>query len=143
MLQKKVQQNQRYRARTSHSIAPGEPSRPDCRTAGIAVRSSNKPMMRAMLPSGSPRSREYSHGTAKAKSSNKSQVMRRMIWIPPLSISPSFWNPIGDAETALSHESTARLLVSNSRFILRVFHTNSFPRITKTLLILIGAGALW
>jgi hypothetical protein len=35
--------------------------------------------MRAILPSGSPRSREYSHGIAKAKSSNKNQAMRRMI----------------------------------------------------------------
>jgi glycosyltransferase involved in cell wall biosynthesis len=41
--------------------------RPACNTAGTAARSTSKPAMRAALPSRPPRSREYSHGIAKAK----------------------------------------------------------------------------
>src|SRR5271166_1797081 len=44
----------------------------------MAARSASKPTTRAMLPSGSPSSREYSQGIAKAKSSNRSQAIRRI-----------------------------------------------------------------
>src|ERR1035441_625182 len=41
--------------------------RPACRIAGTAARRTSRPAMRAALPNRPPRSREYSHGIAKAK----------------------------------------------------------------------------
>src|SRR5258708_990640 len=77
MVQKHEQQNQRKRASTSHCSAPGVRRRPARKTAGIAASSNATPAMRAILPIGSPRSREYSQGIANAKTSNRVHTTRR------------------------------------------------------------------
>src|SRR5580658_10007315 len=67
-------------------MGPGVRTRPACRTAGMAASRTMSPTMRAMLPKGSPRSREYSHGMAKAKRSNKARVAFLIGNLKPLRI---------------------------------------------------------
>src|SRR4051794_30886641 len=64
--------------RTSHCRGPGARRRPLSRTAGRVAASNRRPAIRATLPNGSPKSREYSQGIANANTSSSTRIARRM-----------------------------------------------------------------